>query len=102
MAALLLLCFSALLLPLCGCRQGKAEHKDDGKPFIVATIFSPYDFAREIGADLIDARMLIRPGTDAHSYDPTPSDIRAIENCDIFIYTGGESEAWAKELLDSI
>lgn len=102
LAALLLLCFSALLLPLCGCRQVKAEHKDDGKPFIVATIFPPYDFAREIGADLIDARMLIRPGTDAHSYDPTPSDIRAIENCDIFIYTGGESEAWAKELLDSI
>lgn len=99
-AALLLVC--SLVLPLCSCQGGSAEWADDGKPFIVTTIFPPYDFAREVGGELINAHMLIRPGTDAHSYDPTPSDMRAIENCDVFIYTGGESEAWAKELLGSI
>ena len=43
--------------------------------------------------------MLIKPGVDVHSFEPSPKDIIEIENCDIFIYTGGESEKWVEKIL---
>jgi zinc transport system substrate-binding protein len=46
--------------------------------------------------------MLLRPGTESHSYDPTPQDILKIQNCDIFIYGGGESDEWVDGVLESM
>ena len=34
-----------------------------------------------------------------HSYQPTVEDIVKISECDVFIYTGGESEEWAEDAL---
>ena len=45
---------------------------------------------------------MLSPGSEPHSYEPSPSDIVAIENCDIFIYNGGESDDWVESVLDSI
>ena len=36
--------------------------------------------------------MLIKPGVETHSYEPTPDDIRKIQNSDLFIYNGGEND----------
>ena len=69
---------------------------------VVATIFAPYDFAREIAADKADITMLLSPGSESHSYEPTPRDIIKIQNCDIFIYAGGNSDAWVDRILSSM
>lgn len=37
-----------------------------------------------------------------HAYEPTPKDIIAIRNADVFIYVGGESDAWVKTVLDGV
>ena len=66
---------------------------------IVATIFPQYDFARQIAGDKAEVTMLITPGTESHSFEPTTSDIMDINDCDIFIYTGGESDHWIDDLL---
>lgn len=46
--------------------------------------------------------MLLKPGEESHSYEPTPQDIIAIQDCDIFIYTGGENDVWVEDILSSI
>ena len=69
---------------------------------IVATIFPAYDFAKQICGDLADVKMLLKPGIESHTYDPTARDIIDINNADIFIYTGGESESWVNEILSSV
>ncbi|MCH5201712.1 MAG: zinc ABC transporter substrate-binding protein [Oscillospiraceae bacterium] len=69
---------------------------------VVATIFPYYDFAKHAAGDYADVEMLLTPGSDIHSYEPTPSDIAKIEECDMFIYTGGESDSWVEEILNSI
>lgn len=93
-AILILLCFSS-------CSAG--EITDDGdKLKIVTTIFPQYDFARSIGGDRVYLKMLITPGVESHSYEPTPQDIIAVKNCDIFICTGGESDVWSNVILKSI
>ena len=46
--------------------------------------------------------MLLKPGEESHSYEPTPQDIIAIQDCDIFIYTGGENDMWVEDILSSM
>ena len=43
--------------------------------------------------------LLVPPGSEAHSFEPTPQDIIRIENCDLLICNGGESETWLEEIL---
>jgi zinc transport system substrate-binding protein len=76
--------------------------KGNGKINVVTTIFPPYDFVREIAGDKVNLTMLLQPGAESHSFEPTPQDIIKVQNCDIFIYVGGESDAWVERILDSI
>ena len=74
---------------------------DSEKISIVTTIFPYYDFAKNIAGDKAEITMLLSPGSEPHNYEPSPSDIVAIENCDIFIYNGGESDHWVDSVLNS-
>lgn len=88
------------VLSLVGC---DTPAEDDGKLSIVVTAFPHYDFARQLthGIDNVEIKMLISPGSEVHTYEPSPSDILAISTCDVFIYTGGESETWINGILSS-
>ena len=68
---------------------------------IIATIFPNYDFARQIGGDKVDVKLLLDSGVESHTYEPTPKDMIEINNSDIFIYTGADFEPWAKEIFDA-
>jgi zinc transport system substrate-binding protein len=85
-----------------GCAANAGNIRDDKKISVVATIFPQYDFTREIAGEYADISMLLSPGAEAHSYEPTPQDIIKIQNCDLFIYVGGESDAWIADILDSL
>jgi len=69
---------------------------------VVTTIFAPYDFTRAIAGDLADIHMLLLPGAETHSYEPTPQDMLKIQACDVFIYVGGESDDWVSGILDAL
>ncbi len=66
---------------------------------VVATNFASYDFTREICSDKVELTMLLKPGEESHTYEPSAADIKKIQNCDLFIYTGGESDSWIDEML---
>jgi len=92
---------SIFLIVLSGCTVANAEI-DNEKINIVATIFPEYDFAKAITGDRANVSMLIQPGASIHSFDPSPADIKKVQNADIFIYVGGESEVWADNILQSL
>lgn len=69
---------------------------------VVATIFPQYDFVREIAGDKVELTMLLPPGAESHSYEPTPQDIITIQDCDVFIYVGGDSDTWIEDILASM
>jgi zinc transport system substrate-binding protein len=94
--------FSSLYI-LVGCAKvDSSVAADRGKPQIVTTIFASYDFARQIVGDKADVSMLVPPGSETHSFEPTPQDIITLENCDLFIYAGGESDTWVTDMLASV
>ncbi|MDR1927176.1 MAG: metal ABC transporter substrate-binding protein [Oscillospiraceae bacterium] len=100
LAAAALLCAVALF----GCGTAGVPQTTGGsaapkKISVVATIFPPYDFVREIAGDLVDLKMLLPPAAESHSFEPTPRDMVDIQNCDLFIYVGGESDEWVEGVL---
>ncbi len=90
----------ALILGLAGC-SAPSQAADTGRLQIVASSFPVYDFARTLAGDRADIRLLLKPGQEVHAYDPTPQDIIAMETCDLFLYGGGESDAWIADLLEA-
>jgi len=94
LAVLLVFCFT-------GCSQQPGVGTN-GKLQIVSTIFPAYDFSLQVCKDLADVTILIPPGSESHSYEPSAQDIITIQNCDLFIYTGGLSDTWVDEILLSM
>lgn len=94
----LLIVLAFLFVGFYGC----ADVKDDGKTEIVCTVFPIYDWLRNIvgeESEDIEISLLIKNGTDPHSYSPTPADIVKISGCDVLIMVGGESDKWISDVL---
>lgn len=98
----------AAAMSVCGlsaCGQADSNQtteKDEKQIKVVTTIFPEYDWVREIAgdeSDHVDLTMLLDNGVDLHSYQPTSEDIMKISDCDLFIYVGGESDAWVEDAL---
>ncbi len=85
-----------------GCGNKLSNNEDGKKINVVATIFPQYDFTRQIARDKVNLKMLIPPGAESHSYEPTPQDIINIQKSDLFIYVGGENDEWIKNILNSM
>lgn len=68
---------------------------------IVCTSFPCYDAVRSVVGQSAHVDMLLKPGSEVHTFDPTPADILAVANCDLFVYVGGESDAWVEGILSS-
>ena len=97
--ALILIC--PMCLALCACGQQAQAPETDGLS-IVATVFPAYDFARAAAGDGAEVTLLLPPGVESHSYEPTPADILAVQDCDLFLYLGGDSDAWVDTILESV
>lgn len=101
MLPLVIAVFMALFMTSCGAAD-KYKNLDENKITIIATLFPQYDFARQIAGDNANVVLLLSPGVESHSFDPSPTDIIAIQEADIFLYTGPYMESWAADVIEGI
>lgn len=105
---IMIMLLAGIMFTLSGCADNKNKPdnntsiENSGKLKVITTMFAPYDFVRQIAGDNVDVTMLLAPGEESHSYDPTPQDIISIQNSDLFIYNGGENESWVDNVLSSL
>ena len=103
-AAFVMVVFAvALALSACG-MDSNAKSLANKKASVVATIYPQYDWLKNIlgeYADKVDLKLLIKNGTDLHSYKPSAQDIAAIANADLVVYVGGESDEWIEKALEA-
>ena len=92
------LLLAALLLG--GCAAGNTGGDGD-KMKVTVSAFPEYDFVRAVAGDLAEISLLLPPGAEAHSYEPTPQDMARLNACRVFVYGGGESDVWLDRVLDS-
>ena len=90
------------LLPAISACSQQPGKPDEGRFSVVCTVFPQYDWVRQILGDKIDGMdltLLSNGRIDLHNYQPSVDDIAKIVTCDLFIYVGGESDAWADDVL---
>ena len=86
---------------LTSCHEKTANVHSNGLS-VIATLFPVYDFAREITGGKAQVTLLLPPGVEAHSFEPRPADVLAMNKADLFIYTGNEMEPWVDKALHAI
>ena len=96
--------FLFCLLSGCG-RAESGEEPGDGeggrKLKVAATLFPYYDFVRQVAGDQVELSLVIPAGMDSHSFEPTPKDIRIMQEADVIIANGGAMEHWVDQVVDS-
>jgi zinc/manganese transport system substrate-binding protein len=88
-----LLALPALLMP----GGGRAQ----GRPVVVASFSILGDMVRQLVGEAVELRVLAGPETDAHVFQPRPSEARAIEGAALVIRNGLGFEPWLDRLLRS-
>ena len=101
---LILITLAVFLLGAGGCKKNKEAviRSADGKLNVTATNFPPFDFVRRIAGDKVIINLLLPPGAESHSFEPSPKDIITVQNSGVFIYTGGESDSWVDRILETL
>lgn len=82
--------------------QNSIEKGNSNKISIVCTTFPQYDWVKNIlgeEAERFYVTLLLDNGVDMHSYQPAVKDIATAGSSDLFIYVGGESDAWVEDAL---
>jgi ABC-type Zn uptake system ZnuABC Zn-binding protein ZnuA len=90
------------LIALVGCSgAGDAGGGEGGALRVVATTTQVADFARNVGGDQVQVTSLLKPGIDAHDYEPSPADLEALARADVVIQNGVGLEDWLTDTIDS-
>lgn len=92
----------AMLIAMTSCSD--LNRIDENKPTVVCTGFAQYDWVLNILGEEAEAWNVIRindKGADMHSYQPSAEDMIVISKADLLIYTGGMSEEWIVDAMES-
>ena len=81
--------------------------KNDGKKqvshhsTVVTTIYPLYFISKKIAGDSIEVKCLIKPGSEIHSFSPTPADMVSLDQADLLITLGRDLEPWTAKLANA-
>lgn len=70
-------------------------------PRVVATYSILGDWVRQVGGERIQLTVLVGPGADAHTYEPTPRDVVTIAESEVVFENGLGFETWLDALVSS-
>jgi ABC-type Zn uptake system ZnuABC Zn-binding protein ZnuA len=101
-AALLAAGLAALLVAGCSGSGGAGDGDGGGDGLrVVATTTQVADLAANVGGDRAQVTSLLKPGIDAHDYEPSPADIDAIARADLVVQNGVGLEEWLGDTIES-
>jgi zinc/manganese transport system substrate-binding protein len=81
----------ALALPLHAATPGKLK--------VVATITILGDMVQQVGGPHVAVTTLVGPDGDAHAFEPTPADAKALSAADLVVVNGLGLEGWMDRLI---
>lgn len=93
----------AALLFLNACSSGSGEEAEEKDALeIYTTIFPIEDWTKKIGGDYVDVTNMVPVGSDAHTYEPTPTEMVKVASADAFFYSGAGMEAFADKVVNAV
>lgn len=78
---------------------GGDSHAGEGKLRVASSYYPLYDFTRNIGGGKVSVINMTPPGAEPHDYEPSPQELIAAHESDVFIYNGEQMEPWINSFL---
>ena len=69
---------------------------------ISCSMFPVYDFTRQITGGLAEVSLILKPGTEPHEFEPSPLDVKTLNDSDVFVFTGRLMEHWAERISQTL
>lgn len=88
-----------VLLFVVSCGKKEVAKVENSKITVITSNFALFDFSRIVGGEKADVTLLLPPGVEAHSYEPTPKDIIKVNNSDLFVSLGYNLEPWVDKII---
>ena len=77
------------------------EASAENKIKVVASFSILGDMVKNVGGDRVEVTTLVGPNGDAHVYQPTPADAKAVASADLVVVNGLGMEGWMDRLIQT-
>ena len=80
-----------------GNASGNASHR-----IKVATTIAPLgDFVKAVGGEKVEVTVVVPPGAEPHTFEPTPSLMMNVAKANLYVMNGAGLEFWMDKLLEA-
>jgi zinc/manganese transport system substrate-binding protein len=90
---IIILCLALLIV------GAGTEARADKKVKVIASFSILGDMTKNVGGDRVEVTTLVGPNGDAHVFEPTPADAKAVASADLIIVNGLGLEGWMERLI---
>lgn len=80
-----------------------SDSEDSGKIGVVVTLLPQDEFVEKVGGDRVEVTVMIPPGANPHTYEPTPGQMTAVAQAEMYAKVGSGVEfelVWLDKLID--
>jgi zinc transport system substrate-binding protein len=91
-----------LSLLFSGCINQQQNIQKSSKIGVVVSILPQRQFVERIGGDKVDVTVMVPPGASPHTYEPTPSQMKDVDDAKLYAKVGSGVEfetAWMDKIL---
>ena len=85
--------------------QAAVSQNDSASPSdrikVAATIAPLADMVKAVGKDRVDVTVVVPPGAEPHTFEPTPSLMVKLSQANLYVMNGAGLEFWMDQLLQS-
>jgi ABC-type Zn uptake system ZnuABC Zn-binding protein ZnuA len=91
----------ALLATVLWATLGGHAGSEEARPTVATTIFPLYDITRQVAGPAVEVALMLPPGASPHTFEPTPSQVRALARARMVLVIGHGLDDWAAGLARS-
>jgi ABC-type Zn uptake system ZnuABC Zn-binding protein ZnuA len=91
---------AAVVILSAGC-QAPGPAPSDGRITVVATTTVFADLVSNVGGDLVSVSALVPKNGDVHTFEPRPSDIRAVAQAQLLVMNGLGLDDWLERTISN-
>lgn len=81
---------------------GTEDTSSEKKLNVMASFYPMYDFATKVGGDKVEVTNMVPAGTEPHDWEPAATDVKNLEEADVFIYNGAGMEHWTEDVMGAL
>lgn len=87
---------------LAGCQSPTQNDSPDGPPLVTVSILPQAFFVERIAGESLRVNVMVGPGDEPHTYEPTPEQMRLLSDSQVFFSIGVEyEENWIPRFVDA-